>query len=88
MSQVGSEQTLVICVPTQGRGAPCPAGMAPATMSAYVISPSQAASFEAQNAPFDYGVASQIWGVAFTFVLTLYLVSRSAGAIVSAIKNF
>ena len=88
MSQIGSEQTLVICVPSQGGGAPCPSGSAPATMSGYVISPSQAVSFEAQNAPFDYAIASQIWGMAFTFVVTLYLVSRSAGAIVSAIKNF
>jgi len=61
--------------------------MAPATFSAYLIDPAQAANINAQNAPFDYSVAATIWGFAFTFVVGLYLVSRSAGAIIGAIRS-
>lgn len=85
---VGSQHTLIICADSQMPQAPCPSGMAPATMLGYVINPAQGPSIEAQNAPFDYAVAAQIWGMAFTFIVALYLVSKSAGAILSAIKNF
>ncbi|MEJ7805142.1 MAG: hypothetical protein WKG03_04390 [Telluria sp.] len=85
---VGTTQTLFICVPAQLAQAPCPAGTAPATMQGYVLDPGHASSIEAQNEPFDYVVASQIWGMSFTFVVMLYLVSKSAGAILSAIRNF
>lgn len=84
---VGASQTILICVPSAFGQAPCPAGMAVATLQAYVIDPSQAASIEAQNAPFDYGYAAGIWAFAFSFVVGLYLVSKSAGAILSAIRN-
>ena len=61
--------------------------MAVATVQAYIIDPSQASNIEAQNEPFDYAVAGQIWGLAFTFVFGLYLVSKSAGVILNRIKG-
>lgn len=37
--------------------------------------------------PFDYSTAGAIWSMAFTFVLGLYLVSKSAGTILSMIRK-
>lgn len=83
----GSNQTIVVCMPSAFAQAPCPAGMAVATVQGYVIDPSQAASIEAQNAPFDYALAAGFWSLGFTFVVGLYLVSKSAGTILNAIRN-
>jgi hypothetical protein len=84
---MGTEQIVVVCMPAQVSEGPCASGMAPATVSAYLIDPAQASNIDAQNAPFDYSVAATIWGFAFTFVVGLYLVSRSAGAIIGAIRS-
>lgn len=84
---IGSTQTIVVCVPSAFAQAPCPAGQAVTTIQAYIIDPSQAASVEAQNAPFDYALAAGFWSIGFTFVVGLYLVSKSAGAILNAIRN-
>lgn len=82
-----TEQILVVCAPAPMAGSPCSAGMAPTTMQGYVIDASQAAAMEAQNAPFDYAYAAGIWSMAFTFVVALYLVSKSAGTILNAIRS-
>lgn len=84
----GTEQIVIVCAPSQVSQSPCANGSAPATVAAYLIDPSQAASINAQHEPFDYAVAGAIWGMAFTFVVGLYLVSKSAGTILSAIRNF
>lgn len=87
-NSIGTEQTLVVCAASQISQAPCPSGMAPNTIVGYVIDPTKASSIDAQNAEFDYAVAAQIWGLAFTFVVGLYLVSKSAGMILAAVRNF
>ena len=84
---VGTEQAVIVCATAPISQAPCPAGMAPAVMQGYIFDPAYAASIEAQNEPFDYAVAGQIWGMAFTFVVALYLVSKSAGVILNRIKS-
>jgi len=38
-------------------------------------------------AGFDYVYAAGIWSLAFTFVVSLYLVSKSAGAILNFIRG-
>lgn len=83
----GSVQTIVVCAPSAFAQAPCPAGMAVTTMQGYIIDPSQASNIEAQNAPFDYAAAAGIWSLGFTFVVGLYLVSKSAGIILNRIKG-
>lgn len=84
---VGSIQTILVCGTAASSQAPCPEGMAVTMMQAYVIDSSQAASIEAQNAPFDYAYAAGIWSMAFTFVVALYLMSKSAGTILNAIRS-
>jgi hypothetical protein len=83
----GGNQTVVICTPSNVTRTPCPSGSAPATVQAYLLNPSSGPSIEAQNADFDYAAAATIWSMAFTFVVGLYLVSKSAGTILSAIKS-
>ncbi|MCE3605722.1 hypothetical protein LXA47_19235 [Massilia sp. P8910] len=85
---MGTEQIVIICAPAPIGQAPCGSGKAPATVTAYLIDPVQAPSINAQNAPFDYAAAATIWGLAFTFVVGLYLISKSAGVILAAIRNF
>jgi len=83
----GSVQTILICVPSTFSQAPCPSGTALTTTQAYVIDPTQAATIDAQNAPFDYVQAGAIWSLGFTFVVGLYVVSKSAGAIINLIRK-
>jgi hypothetical protein len=61
--------------------------MGVATVEAYVLDASQGSSIEARNAEFDYGYAAGVWSMAFTFVVALYLISKSAGTVVQAIRN-
>jgi hypothetical protein len=84
---MGTVQTILVCVPSDATESPCPSGMSLATTQAYLIDPAQAASIEAQNAAFDYATASAIWGFAFTFVLSLYLVSKAAGTVLNRIRK-
>lgn len=83
----GSIQTILICGAAASSQAPCPEGMGVMTMQGYVVDASQAAGMEAQNVPFDYAYAAGIWSMAFTFVVALYLVSKSAGTILNAIRS-
>lgn len=83
----GSVQTVLVCVPSQFSQAPCPAGTAITVAKAYLIDESQASSVEAQNAPFDYAYASGLWGMGFSFVVGLFLVSKSAGTILNMIRR-
>jgi hypothetical protein len=87
MGQLGAVQTVVVCASSAFAQAPCPAGMAVTTIQGYIIDPSQASNIEAQNEPFDYATAAGIWSMGFTFVVGLYLVSKSAGIILNRIKG-
>lgn len=83
----GAVQTIVVCVPSSFAQAPCPAGQAVTTIQAYVLDVSQQASYEASIAPFDYVFAAGIWAFAFSFVLGLFLVSKSMGTILAMIRR-
>lgn len=84
---VGSVQSVLVCVAADVGQAPCPAGTAPAVVQAYVLDASQAASIEAQYEPFDYAKAAEVWGFAFTFVVSLYLVAKASGIVLNRIKS-
>lgn len=83
----GAVQTILVCVPSSFAQAPCPAGQAVTTIPAYVLDASQQASYEASMAPFDYVFAAGIWAFAFSFVLGLFLVSKSMGTILAMIRR-
>ena len=95
MTAAGSVQTILLCVPKPTQNGqsidPCltenGVRMQPAQLSAYVLDASQAQSIDTQFAPFDYVLAAGIWTMAFSFVVGLYLVSKSAGTILSMIRK-
>ncbi|CAN0639937.1 conserved hypothetical protein [Burkholderia cepacia] len=54
---------------------------------AYLISPESAGYIDSVTQPFDYAQAAGFWGFAFTTVLALWLVARSAGAVISVVRR-
>ncbi|WP_232454683.1 hypothetical protein, partial [Burkholderia ubonensis] len=54
---------------------------------AYVLSPDSAGYINSIVQPFDYTVAAGFWGVAFTTIVGLWLVSHGAGAIVNFLRR-
>ncbi|MGS1041440.1 hypothetical protein [Burkholderia glumae] len=57
------------------------------TIQAYVLDPSSASYIDAIAQPFDYAQAAGFWGLAFTTVITLWLVSHGAGVIVNFVRR-
>ncbi|PMS20817.1 hypothetical protein C0Z18_09770 [Trinickia dabaoshanensis] len=94
----GSVQTIAICGPaigpinTAGRSISCGTDASGnplyvTTMQAYVLTPSSASYIDAIAQPFDYVQAAGFWGLAFTTVISLWLVSHGAGAIVNFVRR-
>ncbi|AMM15621.1 hypothetical protein AX768_13705 [Burkholderia sp. PAMC 28687] len=54
---------------------------------AYVLSPDSAGYIDSIAQPFDYVAAAGFWGVAFTTIVSLWLVSHGAGAIVNFLRR-
>ncbi|RQN35791.1 hypothetical protein EHZ25_27750 [Paraburkholderia tropica] len=54
---------------------------------AYVLSPDSAGYIDSIAQPLDYTVAAGFWGVAFTTIVGLWLVSHGAGAIVNFLRR-
>ena len=85
---------MLVCQPDQGLPAsesPCYAingvHSAPALVTSYLLTSDQGTSFEAMEVPFDYAQATGFWMLAFTSVLILWFVSKSAGTILSLIRR-
>lgn len=83
----GAVQTIVVCVPSAFQQSPCPSGHAIGTIQGYVLDPSQQAAYEASIAPFDYAFAASIWAFSFSFVLGLFLLSKSIGTVLDRIRR-
>lgn len=86
---VGSPQLVIVCAPSADGASqsPCPAGQAISVVSGYLLDPSAQTAYEASFASFDYTVAASIWSLAFTFVVGLYLVSKSVGTVLATIRR-
>ncbi|WP_244120670.1 hypothetical protein [Burkholderia gladioli] len=52
-----------------------------------MLYPSSAGYVDAIAQPFDYGEAAGFWGLAFTTIISLWLVSHGAGAIVNFLRR-
>jgi hypothetical protein len=53
----------------------------------YLLAPGSAGYIDSIAQPFDYTAAAGFWGLAFTTVITLWLVSHGAGAIVNFVRR-
>lgn len=96
MAQLGSIQTVVVCIPVaestnaqQQTVCPVVEGhfSAPANMQAYVIDSSQQGIIEASIGPFDYAQAAGLWSAAFSIVVGLYFVSTGVGSVLGLIRR-
>jgi len=86
----GSIQSVLTCTPSAYKWltqAPCPSGHSITVTQAYLLDPSQKATYETLSLPFDYAYASGVWGLGFSTVVALYVVARSAGTILDFIKR-
>lgn len=94
----GSTQIVLVCVPVLSGEQPsntdqqlCPPVNGQAfrlqQQQAYVLSPDSAGYIDSIAQPFDYAVAAGFWGVAFTTIISLWLVSHGAGAIVNFLRR-
>ncbi|MFM0230815.1 hypothetical protein [Paraburkholderia sediminicola] len=54
---------------------------------AYVLAPESAGYIDSIAQPFDYSVAAGFWGLAFTTIISLWLVSHGAGAVVNFLRR-
>lgn len=65
----------------------CPSGQYYQLGNAYVLHPSAKDQIDQMLAPFDYALAAQFWGVAFTSVLSLHLISHCIGLVLNLLKR-
>jgi hypothetical protein len=70
-----------LCPPSQGQS------FRAIQQQAYLIFPESAGYLDSIAEPFDYTQAAGYWGFAFTTVLALWLVARSAGAVISVVRR-
>jgi hypothetical protein len=84
---VGSVQTIIVCVPSAFAQAPCPAGQAISTMSAYVLDPAQSAVYAASVAPFDYVAGAEFWSLAFGSIMFMYFTAHGIGLVLKMVKK-
>lgn len=88
MVQLGTVQTLLVCVPgSQGVQAACPAGHVQSVSSAYVITPSEAGKFELMAEPFSAATAWSFFSFAFAVTIGIWWVAHGAGEIISMVRT-
>lgn len=68
---MGNVETLIVCKPAfDGQTVlPCPSGMSPTTLSAYVFDSSSAAQIQALTQPVDYQLAVEMGIIGFGIVV-------------------
>lgn len=88
MPQLGTVQTLVVCVPaSQGVQGACPAGSVQSVTPAYVITPSEASRFELMSEPFDPAAAWGFFSFAFAVTVAIWWVAHGAGEIINMVRK-
>jgi hypothetical protein len=68
----GSLESVLVCKAAGSTVDPCPAGQAPAIVSAYILDVSAQSGMDAALAPIDFAQASVFWGLAFALVLAVW----------------
>jgi hypothetical protein len=84
---IGSVHTVIVCVPGNGLQGSCPAGQVQSVTQAYLIAPSESTWLELMAQPFDSGEAGVYFGFAFASTLFVYLISLSAGSLISLVRR-
>ena len=88
MAQLGTVQTVVVCVNgTSGVQGACSDGYVQSVTQAYLIAPSEAAKFDLMAEPFDASTAGSYFGFAFASTVFVWLFSLGAGMIIRMVKT-
>lgn len=88
MSQLGTVQTVVVCVnATSGLQGACPAGQVESVTQAYLVTSSESARFELMAEPFDASQAGAFFGFAFTSTIFIWLFSIGVGHILKMVRT-
>lgn len=88
MAQLGSVQTVLVCLNAQsGIQGACPSGQVQTVSQAYLITPSEAVRFELMAEPFDAATAGAYFGFAFASTLFLWLFSIGCGHVLKTVKQ-
>lgn len=72
----GAAKTVLVCEAAVDTVAPCPAGMAPATTSAFVLDASAQAQVDAALGPIAFSESGAFWAIAFVSVIALWSLSQ------------
>lgn len=91
----GTVEYVIVCVAAGTIGnsvAPCSTvdgiRYAPEMRASYVIDATSQPYIDGIAVPFDYTYAAAIWALFFGFTVALWWVSKSAGAIISAVRRW
>ena len=88
MAQLGTVQTVVVCVTgTTGVQGICPVGQVETVTQAYLIAPSEAAYFDLMAEPFDSALAGGYFGFAFASTVFVWLLALGAGSIIKMVRQ-
>lgn len=88
MAQLGTVQTLVVCVPgSDGVQAACPAGQVQSVTQGYVIASSESVRFDLMAEPFDGATASAFFSFAMVSTITVGVLAYKAGELVAFIRR-
>lgn len=88
MAQLGTVQTVVVCIPgTPGVQGACPDGQVQSVTQAYLIAPSEAARFDLMAEPFDAATAGAYFGFAFASTVFVWLLALGAGMVIKMVKT-
>lgn len=88
MAQLGTVQTVVVCVPGgAGIQGPCGVGMVQSVTQAYLIAPSEAARFDLIAEPFDSAQAGAFFGFAFASTVFVWLFSLGLGSVIKLVRT-
>ncbi len=88
-SALGTTQTVLVCINgvSSFGAAPCPPGQTISVVQAYLVTPSEAAKFNANAEPFDSATAGAFFGFAFASTVFVWLLSFGAGAVIRMVRT-
>lgn len=87
-AQLGTSQTVLVCLPATNVAlqGPCPDGYSQSVVSAYLISSSEASTFESFAQPFDSTNAMMFFSISFFSTISLWAFALGIGHLLSMLK--
>lgn len=87
MAQLGTVQTVVVCVRGSGLPSVCPDGYVQSVTQAYLVVPSEGSRLDLMSEPFDAVTAGEYFGFAFASTVFVWLFSLGVGMIIRMVRS-